>query len=137
MILRWLISAIGFAALKGEASKLARGVGRRAAIVVLLALVWMTAIGFALGSLTAWLSHELGVVAACAIIAAGLAVIGLGVQLALMLSARRKPSGGFKSPLGEIGSNGIGAPLPGGATLSAIAVVAIAGYLLGRQLFRP
>ncbi len=77
-----------------------------------------------------------GVVAACAIIAAGLAVIGLGVQLAVVLSARRKPSSGFKSPLGEIGSNGIGA-LPGGANVSAMAVVAIAGYLLGRQLFRP
>jgi hypothetical protein len=93
MILRWLISAIGFAALKGEASTLARNVGRRAAVVVLLALVWVTAIGFALGSLTVWLSHEFGMVAACAIIAAGLAVIGLGVQLAVMLRARRKPSG--------------------------------------------
>jgi hypothetical protein len=136
MILRWLISAIGLAALKGEASALARGVGRRAAIVVLLAAIWMTAIGFALGSLAVWLSDELGVVAACGIIAAGLAVIGLGVQLAVVLSDRRKPRGGFKSPLGEIGSNGIGAALPGGANVSAMAVVAIAGYLLGRQLFR-
>ena len=137
MILRWLISAIGLAALKGEASTLARGVGRRAAVVALLAVVWMTAIGFALGSLAVWLSHELGVVAACAIIAAGLAVIGLGVQLAVVLSARRKPSSGFKSPLGDMGSNGLGAAFPGGTNVSAMAVVAIAGYLLGRQLFRP
>ena len=137
MILRWLISAIGFAALKGEASALARGVGRRATVVALLAAIWVTSFGFALGSLAVWLSHELGVVAACAIIAAGLAVIGLGVQLAVVLSARRKPSGGFKSSLGEIGSNGIGAALPGGTNVSAMAVVAIAGYLLGRQLFRP
>ena len=137
MILRWLISAIGFAALKNEASTLARNVGRRAAIVVLLAAIWVAAIGFALGSLTAWLSHEFGMVAACAIIAAGLAVIGLGVQLAVILRARRKPSGGFKFPPGEIGSNGIGTPFPGGANLSAMAVIAIAGYLLGRQLFRP
>ena len=124
MILRWLISAIGLAALKGEASTLARNVGRRAAVVVLLALVWVTAIGFALGSLTVWLSHEFGVVAACGIIAAGLAVIGLGVQLAVVLSARRKPSGGFKFPLDEISSNGSGTPLPGSANLSAMAVVA-------------
>lgn len=137
MILRWLISAIGLAALRGEASTLARGVGRRAAVVALLAVVWMTAIGFALGSLAVWLSHELGVVAACAIVAAGLAVIGLGVQLAVVLSGRRKPSDGIKFPLGEIGSSGIGTPLPGGTNLSAMAVVAIAGYLLGRQLFRP
>ena len=137
MILRWLISAIGFAALKGEASTLVRNVGRRAALVTLLALVWTTAFGFALGSLAVWLSHEFGMVAACAIIAAGLAVIGLGVQLAVMLSARRKPSGGFKFPLGETSSNGMGTPLPGGANLSAMAVVVIAGYLLGRQLFRP
>lgn len=137
MILRWLISAIGFAALKGEASTLARNVGRRAAVVVLLAAIWVAAIGFALGSLTVWLSHEFGMVAACAIIAAGLAVIGLGVHLAVMLSARRKPSGGFKFPLGETSLNGIGGALPGGTNVSAMAVVAIAGYLLGRQLFRP
>jgi hypothetical protein len=137
MILRWLISAIGFAALKGEALAVARNVGRHATLVALLALVWLASLGFALGSLAVWLSHELGVVAACAIIAAGLAVIGLGIQLALMLSARRKPSGGFKSPLGEIASNGIGAALPGGANVGAMAVVAIAGYLLGRQLLRP
>ena len=137
MILRWLISAIGFAALKGEASNLARDVGRRARLVALLAAIWITSFGFALGSLAVWLSHELGVAAACAIIAAGLAVIGLSIQLALMLRARRKPSGGFKSPLGEIGSNGIGASLPGGTNVSAMAVVAVAGYLLGRQLFRP
>ena len=106
-------------------------------MVALLAAIWVASFGFALGSLAVWLSHELGVVAACAIMAAGLAVIGLGVQLAVVLSARRKPSGGFKSPLGEIGSNGIGAALPGGTNVSAMAVVAIAGYLLGRQLFRP
>ena len=137
MILRWLISAIGFAALKGEASSRrpqcwpSRGRGGTARCV------WFAALGFALGSLVVWLSHEFGIAAACAIMAAGLAVIGLGVQLAVVLSARRKPSGGFKSPLGEIGSNGIGAALPGGANVSAMAVVAIAGYLLGRQLFRP
>jgi hypothetical protein len=137
MILRWLISAIGFAALKGEASNLARGVGRRAAVLALLAAVWLAAIGFALGSLVVWLSHEFGIAAACAIMAAGLAVIGFGVQLAVVLSARRKPSGALKFPLGEIRSNGIGAALPGGTNVSAMAVVAIAGYLLGRQLFRP
>ena len=137
MILRWLISAIGLAALKSEASTLARNVGRRAAVVVLLAAIWVAAIGFALGSLAVWLSHEFGVVAACGIIATGLAVIGLGVQLAMILRARRKPSRGFKFPPGEIGSNGIGTPFPGGANLSAMAVVAIAGYLLSRQLFRP
>ena len=137
MILRWLISAIGFAALKGEASNLARDVGRRAAVVALIVGIWVASFGFALGSLAVWLSHELGVVAACAIMAAALAVIGIGVQLAVVLSARHKPSGGFKSPLGEIGSNGIGAALPGGTNVSAMAVVAVAGYLLGRQLFRP
>jgi hypothetical protein len=137
MVLRRLISAIGFAALKGEAAKFARSVGRRAAIVMLLAAIWVAATGFALGSLTVWLSHELGTVAACAIIAAGLAAIGLGVQLAMILSARRKPSGGYKVPLGETISNGNGTPLPVSANLSAMAVVALVGYVLGRQLIRP
>ena len=90
MILRWLISAIGFAALKGEASSIARRAGRRAIVMALLALVWVTAGGFALGALAVWLSGELGVVAACAIVAAALAVIGLGVQLALVPGAKRE-----------------------------------------------
>jgi hypothetical protein len=136
MILRWLISAIGLAALKGEASSIARRVGRRAIVVALLALVWVTAGGFALGALAVWLSGELGVIAACAIIAAGLAVIGLGIQLALVLGARRQAPSRFSVPLADLGANAKGTLLPDGADLSSMALLGIIGYLLGRQLFR-
>ena len=136
MILRWLISAIGFAALKGEASSIARRAGRRAIVMALLALIWVTAGGFALGALAVWLSGELGVVPACAIVAAALAVIGLGVQLALVLGARRKAQSGFSPPLADLASNGKGTLFPDGADLSSMALVGIVGYLLARQLFR-
>jgi hypothetical protein len=136
MILRWLISAIGFTALKGEASSIARRVGRRATLVALLALLWLTAFGLALAALTAWLSDELGVIAACAIMAAGLTVTGLAIQLALVLGNGRKPQSGFNFPIPGLTANPDGAPGAEGANLGSMAVVAIAGYLLGRQLFR-
>jgi hypothetical protein len=104
--------------------------------VAFLALVWVTAGGFALGALAVWLSGELGVVAACAIIAAGLAAIGLGIQLALVLGARRKAQSGLNLPLADLASSGNGALFPDDADLSSMAFVGIVGYLLARQLFR-
>jgi hypothetical protein len=135
MLIRWLISAIGLAALKDEASSIARRAGNRTIVVGLLAVVWLTASGFALGALAVWLSHELGVVAACAIIAAALAAVGVAIQLALTLRARRKLRDGVRAPFAGL-TAGTDSARGAGGDLSSVAAVAIVGYLLGRQLFR-
>ena len=97
--------------------------------------MWLAALAFAVAALAVWLSAELGVIAACAVIAGGLAVVGLTIQIGLMLGARRrvrrmpKPLAGPSSGLGGSPDANIGG-------LGSLAVVAIAGYLLSRQLFR-
>lgn len=136
MILRWLISAIGFAALKGEATSIARRASRRAMTVVLLGVVWLVALGFALAALAVWLSATLGAAVAFAIIGGGLAAIGLLAQVALILSDRNaSASSGAGFPFPGL-TNIDGSPSPEASSLGAIAVVGIAGYLLGRQLLR-
>ena len=136
MILRWLISAIGFAAIKGEATSIARRAGRGARVMALLALTWVTAFGFGLTALTVWLSAEVGVAAACAIVAGALAVIGLVVQVAMALRSQKKSEPGLSLPFPGLTASPDGAPSRDTSNLGAMAMVGIAGYLLGRQLFR-
>src|SRR5438105_3796774 len=108
MILRWLISALGFAALKGETASIAHRIGRSVMLYAILAILWLTALGFALAAFAIWLAGQLGAPAACAIIAAALAVIGLAIQVAMALSSRRrKPEPtGFHIP-GLTGADGV------------------------------
>jgi hypothetical protein len=137
MILRWLMSAIGFATLKGEASQLAARVAKRTALAAAMAVLWLIAFSFALAALTVWLSQELGAAAALAIIAAALAVIGLALQVTLALGRKRRPppAPGIRFP-GLGASDGTAAPPGEGQAIGSLAVIALTGYLLARQLFR-
>jgi hypothetical protein len=137
VILRWLISAIGFAALKGEVSSVARRVGNRALLVALLALLWVTAFGLALAALTVWLSALVGVAAACGIVATGVALVGLIILLVMIFGNRTESKAApVGLPFPGLTANPGGTPRIDGSSLGSMAVVAIAGYLLGRQLFR-
>ena len=136
MILRWLISAIGLAALKGEATSIARRASRGAMLAALLAAIWLTAFGLGLAALTVWLSVQVGVAAACAIVAGALAVIGLVAQVALALRSQKKSESGIGLPFSGLTANPDGTPNADTSNLGAMAVVGIAGYLLGRQLLR-
>ena len=135
MLLRWLISTIGVAALKGEISTIVKRAGRRALLAAIALLLWLTAFGFALATFVAWLSMELGTIAACGIVAAVLAVVGLVIQVALAVGGnrrRKKP----RPPLANFAASledGLGTDTGG---LGAIVIVALAGYLLGRRIFR-
>jgi len=137
-MLHWLISAIGLAALKSEISAMAERAGRRAILYVLIVVLWLTALGFAVATFTIWLSGQLGAIAACGIIAAALAVLGLALQLGLTLSARRRsrpqpPS--IDMLLAELGKSAGGAATDAGP-LGPLALVAVLGWLLGRQMGR-
>ena len=125
-----LLSAAGLAALRDEVAAVARRGRRRAILLAAAILLWLLAFGFTLASLTIWLAANMGAIAAFGSLAAAFAVIALVVQL--IAAARRKP----RSPLS--------APTPGAAKkdaqngnpLGAMAIFALAGYLIGRHLFR-
>src|SRR5690606_42126201 len=92
MLLRWLISAIGFATLKDEARQFAGRLARNLALAAAIAVLWVIAFGFGLAALTIWLADVLGAAAACTIIAAALARRGLALQLTLPLTNRQPRS---------------------------------------------
>lgn len=129
-MLNWLISGLGAGLLKGEISARLQRAGRHAALMVLALVLWLAAFGFALGAFVTWLSEQLGPVAACGIVAAAFAVLALIIHLTLRLSrgprARHEPS-----PL----SSGLTASeeLAKASPLGLVAVIAVLGYLLGRQ----
>lgn len=126
-----MLSAAGLAALRDEVAAVARRGRRRAILLAAAILLWLLAFGFTLASLTIWLAANMGAIAAFGSLAAAFAVIALVVQL-IAAAARRKP----RSPLS--------APTPGAAKkdaqngnpLGAMAIFALAGYLIGRHLFR-
>lgn len=102
----------------------------RAGLTLFVILLWLGAFGFAVAALAVWLSAELGVTAACGILAAGFLVIGLAIQIALAISARKQARTKIRMPLSTDG------PAPDIGGLGSLAVVGIAGFLLGRLLFR-
>lgn len=147
-----LLSAFGLAAVKAEARRAAQNFGKQAAIAAATGLLVLAALGFALAALTVWLAGEVGTIWALLIVAGGLLVIAAILQLAVRMSARRRPTyrayapppPGFTAAAGP----STGAPPPGGFTFSATtgdeaptgsfvgsaAIVALVGFLLARQL---
>ncbi len=135
-MLRWLISTVGLAALQGEVSAAVRRAVRRALLGALAVLLWLVALGFAVATFIIWLSGELGPIAACGIVAAALAIGGLVVQFVLAMSASRRRRERPPSPLSDLAAGFDGKPGAGVGTLGSMVIVAVAGYLLGRGIFR-
>jgi len=129
-VLNWLISGVGAGLLKGEISARLQRAGRHAALMVLAVVLWVVALGFALGAFVTWLSEQLGAVAACGIVAAAFAVLALIVQLTLRLSrgprSRPQPAPLFS---GLPGSEELAKASP----IGLVVVIALLGFLLGRQ----
>lgn len=136
MLLRWLISAIGFAALKGEVSGIVQRATRRAALMLIVLLLWLGAFGFALAALAVWLSSALGPIAANGIIAGGFAVIGIFIQIGLAVSTNNRKKTAPKISIPGFAQSADGTQTPDVANLGSMAIIAIAGFLLGRQIFR-
>jgi uncharacterized membrane protein (DUF485 family) len=133
-MLRWLISTIGVTALKGEVSAMVKRASRRAALAAVAFLLWLIAFGFALAAFVLWLSAQVGAIAACGIVAGIFAVLGIGIQIGLAIGGRRRTE--TRSPLAGLAA-GLDKELGVNAgSLGSMVVVALAGYLLGRRLFR-
>jgi hypothetical protein len=127
MLLRWLISTIGFAALKDELRRTAR----RAMFAAIAIVLWVVALGFAIAALTAWLSTLVGPIAACGIIAGVFAVIALIIQVSLAVTKRKRAS-----PAPIAAGLTAGAALPEMGSVAALTGAALAAFFLGRQYFR-
>ncbi len=135
MLLRWLLSTIGLAALKGEITAFAKRAGRCALLVAIAGVCWLIAFGFALGALVVWLSSKVGPIGACGIVAAAFIVLALVLQLALTLTAnlRRDDPPSPLAGLTGLEEGGLGASA---GSLGSMVIVAVAGYLIGRRIFR-
>jgi hypothetical protein len=132
-----LISGLGFAALKNEAAAMAERAGKRAALYTLAGILWLVALGYLVAAFTIWLSSELGAIAACAIVAAALAAVGLILQVSLAMTAKRRKRAevsvsipGFTATDTAPGGSASGS----GGDIGALAFVAVIGWLLGRQM---
>ncbi len=127
-----LLSAIGVAALKSEI----RAAGRRIAVAAISGLLLVTAVCFAVAASTVWLAGEIGTIGALLAIAAGLLVLMLIVQGVARLAAGRRRHRPPPPPLGSTPKEPQAAAetVPPGSEIGAVAIVALVGYLLARQM---
>lgn len=133
-MLSQLISAVGLAALRGEAVAAAQRTARRSALYVAMAILWIVALGFLVAALTVWLASVVGPAIACVAVAAGFIVLALVIQVVLVVSSRRKKSREFNFSAPGLSAT---ASTSGPATdIGALAAVAVVGWLLGRQMRR-
>jgi hypothetical protein len=141
-VLGSVLSAIGLAALRIEARAVARRVARRAALAAVTGVLLLTALGFALGALTVWLAQLIGAIAALLTVAGGLIVIAAIIQIAGRMGGSRRKPRAASAPPPRAASVRPTEPAPDadepppGSALGSVAVVAVAGFLLARQMFR-
>ena len=132
-----LLSAIGLAALKAEI----RAAGQRIAVAAISGLLLLTAICFAIAALTVWLAGEIGAIWALLVIAGGFLVLALIVQGVARLTADRpryrpppaRPAPSSPPPVEPQPAN---RTVPPGSEIGTVAIVALVGFLLARQMLR-
>jgi len=131
-LLHWLLQAASLAALRGEAAEIAHRASRRVMLTAIAGLLWVLVAGFLLGALVIWLSGKVGPIYACAIVAGAFAVVALILHLIAARLARHQPWARFKAHVRElVEAAGNGAVEEG--TLGALAVIALAGFILGSR----
>jgi hypothetical protein len=130
-----LLSAIGLAALKAEI----RAAGQRIAVAVISGLLLLTAVCLAIAGLAVWLAGEIGTVKALFAIAGGFLVLALIVQVVARLASGRqryRPPPPRPVPPGPAAAEAppADATIPPGSEIGAVAIVALVGFLLARQM---
>jgi hypothetical protein len=126
-----LFAAAGMAALQGEVAAYARRTKRRAILLAVAALLWLLAFSFAIAALTVWLSELYGAIVACGILAGASAFVAVILHLIAAAQKGRRRSPQVASLLDAVPGK-----TPEGTTFGLLAIVAVAGYVLGRNVFR-
>ena len=129
------LGAIGLAALKAEI----RAAGRRIAIAAISGLLLAAAACFGLAACTVWLAGVIGTIWALLVMAAlflGLMLIVQGVARLALGRRRRRPPPPAPPPSPAVAGE---APptegaVPPGSEIGAVAIVALIGFLLARQM---
>jgi len=132
-----LLSAIGLAALKAEI----RAAGRRIAVAAISGLLLVTAVCFAVAAFAVWLAGEIGTTWALLAIAGGFLVLALIVQGVARLAAgrrRHRPPPARPVPPSPAPNEPqpADATIPPGSEISSVAIVALVGFLLARQMLQ-
>jgi hypothetical protein len=126
-MLRWLVSAIGLAALREELQRAAR----RAALSAVAIVLWLVVFGFALAAFTVWLASIVGVIWALLIVAGVFALIAIVIHIIVAsMAKKRKP---VAVPLAELAASGT---MPEVGVAGAIVAAAVLAFLLARQFRR-
>lgn len=131
-----LLTAVGLAAVKGEVTATARKALRRLAAAITSGLLFVIAAGFGLAALTDWLAGRLGTTEALAIVATGLVLLAFIIKsLSSLVNRRRSSPRDQRPPVADLAEALQAAGRPGSEML-ALAIVAVVGFLLARQLDR-
>jgi hypothetical protein len=132
-----LLAELGFTAMKAEVLRRANRLTRRVVVAALTGLLLAMAVGFAVAALTVWLAGEVGTFWALTILAAVLLVLAGMVQGIARITSSRRPTWRPtpRSPITEAFVTPDREPPPGSA-LVLVAVVAVVGLLLVRQILR-
>jgi vacuolar-type H+-ATPase subunit I/STV1 len=103
----------------------------------------LLAFGFALAAFAVWLSRQIGAVPALGFIGLGFLILALLVYGIAALTDKRRPRRRPPPPpIAEsmrrefTAAGAAGEEPPAGSTVGSLAVVALVGYILARQLFR-
>ena len=133
-----LFGAVWLAAIKAEI----RAASRRIAIAAISGLLIATAVCFAIAAFAVWLAREIGTVPALVVIAGGFLVLGLIVQGVARIAAGGRPRRAAPAapppppPLHVAEPTSASERIPPGSELGVVATVAVAGFLLARQMLR-
>ena len=134
-----LLGAIGLAAAKAEIRAAMQRAGRRIAVAAITGFLLFAAICFGMAAFAVWLSGEIGTIGALLGIAGGLVVMALIIAGVARLAGgrrpyRRPPPPPRPSPMAE--PPPAGETLPPGSEIGAMAIVALLGFLVARQMLR-
>jgi len=142
MVLAALLRAgsLGVDLAKGRAKAGMRRAMRQAAIGAATGIFLLLAFSFGLAAFTVWLSREIGVVPALGFIGLGFLVVAALVVAITTAADKRRARLPPPRPIAQAVKQEFvtveSEPPPTGATVGAMGVVALIGYLFARQLFR-
>jgi hypothetical protein len=129
-------ASVGVAIARSRARAAIRNAVKQAVFASIVLVLLVLAFGFGLGCFTVWLSHEIGTVPALGFIALGFLVIAIIVYVIWRVSSQPAPAR-RRSPIADsFDEKKRGQEPPPGSALGSLAVVALVGYLMGRQIFR-
>lgn len=130
-------ASVGVAIARSRARAAIRNAVKQAVFASIVLVLLVLAFGFGLGCFTVWLSHEIGTVPALGFIALGFLVIAIIVYVIWRVSGQQPAPARRRSPIADaFDEKKAGHEPPPGSALGSLAMVALVGYLMGRQMFR-